>query len=150
MRRATVRKKFPFYTMLLEAMRRDLKRLGNATHEQARELRDRLIKECGWKGRLAATFGGPYVAHRLKAEQLRHERSVEMRQAPEPQCLVTHYGTFELRTSPDLPAPGPTPPSVAIARPRTGVGEDRIASLPDVVRARPAPVLQPQCCESEL
>ena len=150
MRRAEMRKKFPFYAMLLEAMRRDLKRLGNVTHEQARNLRDRLIEECGWKARLAAMFGGRFVAHRLKAEQRLYERSVELRQAPEPRCLVTHYGTFELRNSPSLPAPGPTPECVPVARPRFGVSENRVASVPGTVRARPGHVLQPQCCESEM
>jgi hypothetical protein len=129
MRRAMTRKKFPFYAMLLEAMRRDLKRVGNATHEQARNLRDRLIEECGFKARLAAMIAGPYVAHRLKAEQRRHEHSVQMRQAPEPECLVTHYGTFELHDSPILPAPGPQPQSVPIAQPLLCIREPRIDSM---------------------
>jgi radical SAM superfamily enzyme YgiQ (UPF0313 family) len=129
MRRAMTRRKFPFYAMLLEAMSRDLKRVGNATHEQARDLRDCLIKEYGWKARLAATFGGPYVAHRLKTEQRRHERSVQMRQAPEPECLVTHYGAFELRASPLLPVPGPTPETVPITQPLRCLREGAIAPL---------------------
>jgi radical SAM superfamily enzyme YgiQ (UPF0313 family) len=129
MRRAMTRKKFPFYAMLLEAMSRDLKRVGNATHEQARDLRDRLIKESGWKARLAATFGGPYVAHRLQAEQRRHDRSVQMRKAPEPECLVTHYGAFERFASPVLPVPGPTPQSVAITQPPHCARHEGIAPL---------------------
>jgi hypothetical protein len=149
MRRAMARKKFPFYTMLVEAMRRDLKRLGNSAHEQARNLRDRLIEECGWKARLSAMFGGPYVAHRMKAEQRRYERSVELRQAPEPRCLVTHYGTFERRDSPILPAPGPTPGSVAIARPRPGRCEDRVL-FPPVVWPKPALAAHAHGCEIEL
>jgi len=149
MRRELTRKKFPFYAMLLEAMRRDLKRIGNATHEQARTLRDYVIKECGWKGKLAATFGGPYVAHRLKKEQRRYERSVELRQAPEPSCLVTHYGTFEPCDSTLLPAPGPTPQTVAIARPRSGQHDERIVSLPGA-RPKPAPTHLPQSPSCEL
>jgi len=149
MRREMMRKKLPFYTMLVEAMRRDLKRIGNATHEQASELRDGLIKECGWKGKLAAMVGGPYVAHRLKAEQRSYQRSVELRQAPEPSCLVTHYGTFELCDSTILPAPGPRPNTVPITRPRPASREERIISLPGV-RPMPAHAPQPQCCEIEL
>jgi hypothetical protein len=149
MRREMMRKKFPFYTMLVEAMRRDLKRIGNATHEQARNLRDCLVQECGWKGKLAAMVGGPYVAHRLKAEQRRHQRSVELRQAPEPSCLVTHYGTFEMRDSPILPAPGPTPKTVPIARSLPASREERIVALPGV-RPKPVHAPQPQCCEIEL
>jgi hypothetical protein len=149
MRREMMRKKLPFYTMLVEAMRRDLKRIGNATHEQARELRDGLIKECGWKGKLAAMVGGPYVAHRLKAEQRSYQRSVELRQAPEPSCLVTHYGTFELRDSTILPAPGPTPKTVSIARPRPASREDRLIALPGV-RPIPAHAPLPPYCEIEL
>jgi hypothetical protein len=135
--------------MLVEAMRRDLKRIGNATHEQARELRDGLIKECGWKGKFAAMVGGPYVAHRLKAEQRSYQRSVELRQAPEPSCLLTHYGTFELCDSTILPAPGPRPNTVPITRPRPASREERIVSLPGV-RPMPAHAPQPQCCEIEL
>jgi len=149
MRRELTRKKFPFYTMLLEAMRRDLKRIGNATHEQAGNLRDCLIKECGWKGKLAALVGGPYVAHRLKVEQRRYQRSVELRRAPEPSCLVTHYGDFELRDSPILPAPGPTPQTVAITRPRRSHCDERVVSLPGI-RPKPAHAPQPPCCELEL
>jgi hypothetical protein len=149
MRREMMRKKLPFYTMLVEAMRRDLKRIGNATHEQARELRDGLIKECGWKGKFAAMVGGPYVAHRLKAEQRSYQRSVELRQAPEPSCLLTHYGTFELCDSTILPAPGPRPNTVPITRPRPASREERIVSLPGV-RPMPAHAPQPQCCEIEL
>jgi len=130
MRRAMTRKKFPFYAMLLEAMHRDLKRVGNSAHEQARNLRDRLIEECGFRARLAAMVAGPYVAHRLKVEQRRHERSVQMRQAPEPECLVTHYGTFARRDSPILPTPGPQPRSVPIKQPLVCIREPRIDSLP--------------------
>ena len=137
MRRAMTRKKFPFYAMLLEGMRRNLRSIGNSAHEQAGNLRDRLIEECGWKARLSAMVGGPYVAHRLKAEQRRHERSVELRQAPEPRCLVTHYGTFELRDSPILPAPGATPETVPITRPLPSRGEDRVAAL-TAIRPKPA------------
>lgn len=129
MRRAITRKKFPFYAMLLEAMYRDLKRVGNSTYEQARELRDHLIDEYGWKARLAAIFGGPYVAHRLKTEQRRYKRSVQMRQAPEPRCLVTHYGTFDQRPSPVLPVPGPTPKSVPIRQPLLSFPERCMDSL---------------------
>jgi hypothetical protein len=149
MRREMTRKKFPFYAMLLEGMSRDLKRIGNVTHEQARILRDYVIKECGWKGKLAATFGGPYVAHRLKKEQRRHERSVELGQAPEPSCLVTHYGTFELRDSTILPAPGPTPQSVAITRARSGRPAERLVTLPGTL-PKPALLPLPPCCELEL
>jgi len=151
MRRQMTRKKFPFYAMLLEAMRRDLKRIGNVTHEQAAALRDFVIKECGWKGRLAATFGGPYVAHRLKKEQRLYERSVELRKAPEPSCLVTHYGNFEIRPSAVLPVPGPMPQTVAIARTRKGQPDDRLVSL---TGGTPKPtnthLPQPPCCELEL
>jgi len=149
MRREMTRKKFPFYAMLLEGMRRDLARIGNATHEQAGVLRDCLIKESGWKAKLAAAVGGPYVAHRLKAEQRRHQRSVDLGQAPEPSCLVTHYGTFELRDSPVLPAPGATPQTVAIARPRPSNREERMVAMP-ASRAKTAHALQPQSCEIEL
>jgi hypothetical protein len=151
MRRQMTRKKFPFYAMLLEAMSRDLKRIGNATHEQARILRDYVIKECGWKGKLAATFGGPYVAHRLKKEQRLYQRSVELGQAPEPSCLVTHYGTFEPRDSTILPAPGPTPQTVAITRPQSGKRDDRLVALPGT-QPKPASALlpPPPCCELEL
>jgi radical SAM superfamily enzyme YgiQ (UPF0313 family) len=148
MRRAMTREKFPFYAMLLDAMCRDLKRVGNSTHEQARDLRDRLIKDYGWKARLAAMVGGPYVAHRLRAEQRRHRRSVQMRQAPEPECLVTHYGTFERRDSPILPAPGPTPQSVPITQPLPRMRERRIDSLPVIwpkpmLPERPSPRVRP-------
>ncbi len=149
LRRDMMRKKFPFYAMLVEAMRRDLARIGNATHEQARILRDGLIKESGWKGKLAAVVGGPYVAHRLKAEERRYRRSVEMRQAPEPSCLVTHYGNFELCDSPILPAPGPTPLTVPISRPVGGSREERMVAMP-ATRARPAHSPQPLGCEIEL
>ena len=149
MRREMTRKKFPFYAMLLEGMRRDLARIGNATHEQAGVLRDCLIKESGWKAKLAAAVGGPYVAYRLKAEQRRHQRSVDLGQAPEPSCLVTHYGTFELRDSPVLPAPGATPQTVAITRPRPSNLEERIVAMP-VARPKPAHASQPQSREIEL
>jgi radical SAM superfamily enzyme YgiQ (UPF0313 family) len=147
MRREMTRKKFPFYAMLLEGMRRDLKRIGNATHEQAGVLRDCLVKESGWKAKLAAVVGGPYVARRLKAEQRRHQRSVELRQAPEPSCLVTHYGDFELRDSPVLPAPTPAPPTVAVTRPRPKCNEDRLVAMPAV---RPKVAHVPQSREIEL
>jgi radical SAM superfamily enzyme YgiQ (UPF0313 family) len=149
MRREMMRKKFSFYAMLVEAMRRDLARIGNATHEQARVLRDCLIKESGWKGKLAAMVGGPYVAHRLKAEERLYRRSVETRQAPEPSCLVTHYGSFELRDSPILPAPGPTPRTVPIARPAQSSREERMVAMP-AARARAAHSPQHHGCEIEL
>jgi hypothetical protein len=116
MRRRMMRKKFYFYSALLEAMCRDLKSMGNALHVQAAELRDRLVAECGLPAKLVAMLGGPYVAYKMKAEQLRYERSVALRQAPEPPCLVTHFGSFDHCSSSVLPPPGPTPRSVAIAR----------------------------------
>jgi hypothetical protein len=60
--------------------------------------------------------------------------------------LVTHFGTFELRDSPVLPAPGPTPQTVAIARPRLNNREECLVAMP-VVRPKTA---QPQSREIEL
>ncbi len=117
MRRAMTRKRLPFYAMLLQAMGRDLKAMGNATHERARRLRDEIVKECGWKTRIACLVSRPYVTHRLKSARRQYERSVRLRKAPEPSCVLTHYGRFENRGSPLLPAPGPTPPTVAVRRP---------------------------------
>ncbi len=149
MRRAMTRKKFLFYTVLLEAMRRDLRAMGNAMHEQARNLRDRLIEECGFGARVAALVGGPYVAFRMKAEQRRYQRSVQLRQAPEPRCLVTHYGTFEHRASPILPAPGPRPQSIPIARPRPVACEERAATL-SALRGKAALAAQAKSCRIEI
>jgi len=118
MRRAMTRKNLPFYAILLHAMTRDLKAMGNPTHEKARRLRDEILDECGWKTKLAAYVMRPYVAHRLKTARRDYERSVRQRKAPEPSCVVTHYGVFDQRMSPSVPAPGPTPRTVAIARPR--------------------------------
>jgi hypothetical protein len=115
MRRAALRKKLFFYTLLLDAMRRDLKSIGNATHEKARRLRDEIIQEIGLKGRLGAWVAGPYVARRIKAEAKRFQESVRLERAPEPSCQVTHYGLFERCESPGVPSPGPTPLSVPVA-----------------------------------
>jgi radical SAM superfamily enzyme YgiQ (UPF0313 family) len=117
MRRASMRKKLPFYAMLLNVMADDLKARGNATHAKARALRDEIIDECGWKTKLACMFSRPYVAHRLRSARRDYEQSVRLKQAPEPSCVVTHYGTFEERVSPLLPAPGPTPRTVSVCRP---------------------------------
>jgi hypothetical protein len=149
MRREKTRKKFFFYAALLEAMYRDLRAMGHPRYEQARKLRDLLIEECGWKAKLAAMVGGPYVAHRMKAEKRLYERSVEFRKKPEPSCLVTHYGTFERRDSPILPAPSPQPQSVAITRPQPGQCEERIVALSDI-RPKPAPAPQEQSRAVEL
>jgi hypothetical protein len=119
MRRGKMRKKFPFYAALLDGMRRDLRSMGSPLHEQARQLRDRIVAEGGFKSKLASTLGGPYVAHRIKGAQREYQRSVELRQNPEPPCLITHYGTFDVRPSTVLPAPTPTPQSVAIPRPKS-------------------------------
>jgi radical SAM superfamily enzyme YgiQ (UPF0313 family) len=116
LRRAAMRKHFLGYIAALEAMRRDLGAMGHAAHVQARELRDRLIEECGWRGKLSALVAGPYVAGALWAEKLRFSRSVRRRKAAEPPCLVTHYGSFEHRASRLLPRPGVTPGSIAITR----------------------------------
>lgn len=118
MRRAMTRKKLPFYAMLLHAMIGDLEARGNATSATARRLRDEILDVCGWKTRLASMLARPYVAHRLKKARRDYESSVRMRQAPEPACLVTHYGSFDERRSPLVPAPGPVPPTVAIKRTR--------------------------------
>jgi radical SAM superfamily enzyme YgiQ (UPF0313 family) len=128
MRRVMTRKKLPFYAMLLHAMTRDLAARGNATSETARRLRDQILDVCGWKTRLACMVAGPYVAHRLNKARRDYERSVRMRQAPAPSCVVTHYGTFEKRVSSLVPAPGPVPPMVAIKRPQPGQRAD--LSLP--------------------
>jgi hypothetical protein len=141
MRRAKTRKKFFFYAALLEAMCHDLKDMGNALHAQASKLRDQIIAECGWKAKLAAMIGGPYVTYRMKAEQRSYEQSVKLRQAPEPPCLVTHYGSFERCYSPVLPAPSPIPKSVAIAR--YVRCEEPVAPL-SVIRPNPAYAPQPQ------
>jgi radical SAM superfamily enzyme YgiQ (UPF0313 family) len=135
MRRAKMRSKLSFYATLLDGMRRDLRAMGSPLQDKARQLRDQLIEEIGWKARVAVTFGGPYVAYRMKAEQRRYQRSVDMRQSPEPPCLVTHYGSFELRPSTILPAPTPTPQSVAIPRPK---------SQPHVVPLVAAPTARPK------
>jgi len=119
MRRAMTRKKLPFYAMLLNAMMRDLKAMGNATHERARQLRDEILQECGWKTKLSCRISLPYVAHRLRAARRDYEQSVRLQRAPEPTCVVTHYGTFEKRVSPSVPAPSPAPETVAIHRPRS-------------------------------
>ena len=118
MRRVMTRKKLPFYAILLHAMIRDLKAMGNPTHEKARRLRDEILDECGWKTKLAASVLRPYVAHRLRTARRDYERSVRQRKAPEPACIVTHYGVFDQRVSPSVPAPGPAPRTVAVARPR--------------------------------
>ncbi len=117
MRRATVRKKLPFYAMLLGAMMADLKAMGNQTHEKARGLRDEIVAACGWKTKLACLVSRPYVAHRLKAARREYERTVRLQKAPEPSCVVTHYGAFEPCAPSVVPAPGPTPQTVAIPRP---------------------------------
>ncbi len=117
MRRAATRKKLPFYAGILRAMTRDLEAMGNATHAKARRLREEILDECGWKTRLASLALAPYVAYRLKTARRDYERSVRERRAPEPRCVVTHYGKFEARVSPEVPAPGPTPGTVAVAGP---------------------------------
>lgn len=116
MRRAMTRKRLPFYAMLLHAMADDLKSMGNATHEKARRLRDEIIQACGWKTRVACWVSRPYVASRLKSARRRYEKSVQDQKAVEPSCVLTHYGTFEKRESPLLPALGPTPATVAVRR----------------------------------
>jgi radical SAM superfamily enzyme YgiQ (UPF0313 family) len=116
MRRAMTRKQLPFYAMLLHAMMRDLEAMGNATFAKARRLHDEILDECGWKAKLATTLIRPYVAHRLRRARRDYERSVRLQTAPEPSCVVTHYGEFEARPSSLLPAPGPRVPTVAIAR----------------------------------
>jgi radical SAM superfamily enzyme YgiQ (UPF0313 family) len=118
MRRAMTRKKLPFYAMLLQAMMRDLESMGNATHVKARLLRDEIMAECGWKTKLACFVSRPYVAYRLKAARREYERSVRLKMAPEPSCLVTHYGHFDKRRSSEAPAPVPSPGIVAVGRPR--------------------------------
>jgi radical SAM superfamily enzyme YgiQ (UPF0313 family) len=127
MRRAAMRKKLPFYAMLLHAMGRDLEAMGNATAVKARRLRDEIVDECGWKTKLACLLSRPYVSHRLKAARRDYEQSVRLKMAPEPSCLVTHYGAFEQKVSPSLPAPGPAPRTVPIARQRP----DRRESISD-------------------
>jgi hypothetical protein len=117
MRRAMVRKKLPFYAMLLNAMVHDLKAMGNETHEKARCLRDEIIEACGWKTKLACLVSRPYVSRRLKSARRDYERTVRLQQAPEPSCVVTHYGAFEPCAPSVVPVPGQTPQTVAIARP---------------------------------
>jgi len=121
MRRAMTRKKLPFYAMLLHAMTHDLEAMGNATYEKARSLRDEIWAECGWKTKLACMVSRPYVARRLRAARREYERSVRRKAAPEPSCVVTHYGIFEKLQSAMLPTPGPVPPTVAIKRLRLDV-----------------------------
>jgi hypothetical protein len=116
-RRAALRKHFLGYIAGLEAMRRDLRAMGHDAHELARELRDRLIEECGWRGKLSALVAGPLVTAALRAERGRVSRSKRRRRSAEPRCLLTHYGSFDHRTSRILPRPGVTPGSVAIRRP---------------------------------
>jgi hypothetical protein len=115
LRRARTRKQLFFYALVLDAMRGDLKAMGNATHEKARRLRDELLAESGWKARLASIAASPFVARKLKAERRRHAESVRTQTAPEPGCQVTHYGLFEKTESPLVPAPGPTPAVIPIA-----------------------------------
>jgi radical SAM superfamily enzyme YgiQ (UPF0313 family) len=117
MRRAMVRKKLPFYAMLLHAMASDLEAMGNQTHKKARALRDEIAGVCGWKTKLACLVSRPYVARKLKASRREYERSVRLQKAPEPSCVVTRYGAFEPVAPSVVPAPGPTPRAVAIARP---------------------------------
>jgi hypothetical protein len=133
--------------VLLDAMRRNLQSIGNATHENARILRDRIIAECGWKTKLGSMIVAPYVGYRLKAEQRAYERRVRQQRAPEPSCLVTHYGSFEPCLSPILPAPGPTPPSVAILRPQPEAYQERLIAMHP---ARPKPAHVPHAHVSEI
>lgn len=118
MRRAMMRKKLSFYAILLNAMMRDLAAIGNATHEKARRLRDEIVDECGFKTKLACVLSRPYVAHRLKRARHEYEQSLRLQQAPEPSCVITHYGAFESRSSNVVPQPGATPRTVAVARPQ--------------------------------
>jgi hypothetical protein len=147
MRRKATRKKLFFYTVILDAMRRNLQSIGNATHEKARTLRDRIIEECGWKTKLGSKLVAPYVGYRLKKEQRAYERSIRLQKAPEPSCLVTHYGSFEPRFSPILPAPGPTPKSVAILRPQSEGSKERLIAMHP---ARPKPAHAPQVHVNEI
>ena len=117
LRRAAMRKHFLGYIAGLEAMRGDLHAMGHAAHEQARELRDRLIEECGWQGKLSALAAGPVLSAALWNEKRRFARSEHRRTAAEPSCRVTHYGRLERQVSRLLPRPGNTPRAVAIMRP---------------------------------
>jgi radical SAM superfamily enzyme YgiQ (UPF0313 family) len=118
MRRAATRKMLPFYAMLLQAMASDLKSMGNSTHVKARQLRDEIIDECGWKTKLACTIARPYVSYKLRTARREYEQSVRLQKAPEPSCVVTHYGMFENKVSPLVPAPSPGPKAIAIPRRR--------------------------------
>lgn len=117
LRRIAMRKRFIGYIAGLEAMRRDLRSMGHGAHEQARDLRDELVEECGFRGKLSALVAGPLVTAALWAEKRRYRRAKRARRAAEPPCLLTHYGHFGHRASRVLPRPGPTPRSVAIHRP---------------------------------
>lgn len=128
MRRAMVRKKLPFYAMLLGAMMADLKAMGNPTHEKARRLRDEIVAACGWKTKLACLVSRPYVAHRLRTARRDYERSVRLQKAPEPSCVVTHYGAFDACAPSVVPTPGSTPQTVAIPRP---CPDKRVAIVPE-------------------
>jgi len=138
LRRATMRKHFLGYIAALEAMRRDLRARGHGAHEQARVLRDRLIEECGWRGKLSTIVAGPVVTAALWAEKRRFWRSERTRKAAEPQCLLTHYGSFEHRSSRILPRPGVAPGSIAIPRPAQALVEAPLGVEP-VARARRQP-----------
>ncbi len=138
MRRTDMRKKLPFYAMILHAMARDLRARGNATHEKASALRDAIVRECGWKTKLACLVAGPYVSRRIKAARRQYEISVAERKAPEPPCQVTHYGDFELRPSSVVPAPSPAPKTVAIERPRPEKHGYVIRTVPEVEDTRVA------------
>jgi hypothetical protein len=117
-RRAASRKRFPGFIAALDAMSRDLRAMGNRTHEQARRLREELIEECGLTGRAAALIGGRGVSLALALEKRRLARLRQLRRAEEPGCLLTHYGTFTHRYPRIVPAPGRTPRAVAVSRRR--------------------------------
>ena len=118
LRREATRKRMLIHIPVLTAMLRDLSGMGHPVTDQVRRLRSELIDACGWVGRASALALSPYVYAKLLLEKRRFFKALRNRQAIEPRCLVTHYGQVDHAYGAVVPAPGPTPDSVAIARPR--------------------------------
>ncbi len=104
-RRKRMKKNFVFYIPILQAMYRDLKRIGHPLAMDVKKLRTSLIKITGWKGFISRHTLSPYMKFALSREKKRFSKNLLLQKKGSPKCSITHYGNIDYKYPSGVPKP---------------------------------------------
>lgn len=100
MRRKKMKDMFKLYVPILAAMEKDLKNEGHVVAFKVEELKENLMKELNFSGKMLNKALSPVVYGAIKLESLRYAQNMTKRTHPGPKSQLTIYGDMNF----NLPA----------------------------------------------